>query len=493
MSRPPQWMTSLYVWPHMSSSARFSRQSERHLKRLQLPVLTSLEGFKAYDLRAIVPDQLDADIAYRIGLAFAHWGRLKRVVVGRDIRPTSSMLSSALISGLLDAGVEVSDIGECGSEQVYFATAAYHFDGGVMVTASHNPIRYNGMKFVGAGGAPIGLHSGLAEIKALVMQGEFSLVEHPSQVQTLTCTEAYIDHLLSLVDVSAIKPLRMWADTGHGGAGPVLELLFQRLPATLLGSTLTPDPKYPRGVPNPMLAEQRWQTARDIVKAQVDIGMSWDGDFDRCFFFDEQGQYIDPYYVVGLLSEAFLADHPGETIVHDVRLAWHSEQAIAAAGGHSFPSASGHAFMKQAMRDSGAIYGGETTGHHYFRDFFCCDSGILPCLLMLALLSQRGQPMSALVAASQQAFPCSGEINLPVRGDSRELLRLVECHFASSARHIDDLDGLSVAFDQWRFNLRASNTEPLLRVNVESRGDRALMEEKRDELLQLIARLESEC
>ncbi|HSG61253.1 MAG TPA: phosphomannomutase/phosphoglucomutase [Pseudomonadales bacterium] len=463
------------------------------MKQLQLPVLTRVDGFKAYDLRALVPDQLNADIAYRVGLAFAQWGGLKRVVVGRDIRPSSSMLFDALADGLLAAGVEVFDIGECGSEQVYFATARYHFDAGVMITASHNPIRYNGMKFVGAGGAPIGLASGLADIKALAMKGAFQVVANPSRVQQLDCMDAYIAHLLSLVDITTIKPLHVWADTGHGGAGPVLERLFEHLPATLHSATLTPDASYPRGVPNPMLAEQRQQTSRDMAAVGVDIGMSWDGDFDRCFFFDERGRFIDPYYVVGLLSEAYLAVHPGETIVHDVRLAWHSEQAIAAAGGVSYPSASGHAFMKQAMRDSGAIYGGETTGHHYFRDFFCCDSGILPCLLMLVLLSRRGQPLSALVEASQSAFPCSGEINLPVRGDSRELLQLVEQHFAGAARHIDALDGLSVVFDEWRFNLRASNTEPLLRLNIESRGDRFLVAEKRDELLQLIARLESEC
>ncbi len=463
------------------------------MKRLQLPILTSLEGFKAYDLRAIVPDQLDADIAYRIGLAFAHWGRLKRVAVGRDIRPTSQGLAKALMRGLAEAGVEVADIGECGSEQVYFATAQYGFDGGVMVTASHNPLRYNGMKFVAAGGAPIGLDNGLAEIRDIAAAGTFSVAETAADVFPMDCVDAYIDHLLSLVDVEFIQPLRLWADAGHGGAGPILQRLFERLPAQLLSSTLEPDPSYPRGVPNPMLAEQRLQTQRDVVAAGVDVGMSWDGDFDRCFFFDERGQYIDPYYIVGLLGQAFLDRHPGETIVHDIRLAWHSEQAIAAAGGVSYPSASGHAFMKRAMRKSGAIYGGETTGHHYFKDFFCCDSGMLPCLLMLVLLSQRHQPLSALVAASQRAFPCSGEINLPVQGDSRLLLELVEAHFASSARHIDHIDGLSVAFDAWRFNLRASNTEPLIRLNIESRGDEGLVREKSDELLQLIARLEGEC
>lgn len=463
------------------------------MKPLLLPAMPTPGGFKAYDVRATVPDQLNEDIAYRIGLAYANWAGLRRAVVGRDIRPTSLGLARALMRGLAEAGVEVADIGECGSEQVYFATAQYGFDGGVMVTASHNPLRYNGMKFVAAGGAPIGLDNGLAEIRDLVAAGVFEVAETVASVSPLDCVDAYIDHLLSLIDIQSMQSLSLWADAGHGGAGPILQRLFERLPAQLLGTTLNPDPTYPRGVPNPMLAEQRLQTQRDMVAVGADVGMSWDGDFDRCFFFDERGQYIDPYYIVGLLSQAYLDSHPGETIVHDIRLAWHSEQAIAAAGGVSFPSASGHAYMKRAMRDSGAIYGGETTGHHYFRDFFCCDSGILPCLLMLVLLSQSDQPLSERVAASRRAFPCSGEINLPVQGDSRTLLELVEAHFASSARHIDHIDGLSVAFDAWRFNLRASNTEPLIRLNVESRGDVGLVQEKSDELLQLIARLESEC
>lgn len=460
------------------------------MRSLTLPEISRPEGFKAYDLRALVPQQLNEDIAYRIGLAFANWGGCRRVVVGRDIRPSSLALVEALSRGLSEAGAEVYDLAECGSEQVYFATAHYGYDGGIMVTASHNPLRYNGMKFVAAGGAPIGLDSGLAEIRDRVARGCFQIVEQPAAIVGLDCIDAYIEHLLSLVDVSQMRPLRLWADPGHGGAGPILQRLFEHLPVDLMGSSLLPDPNYPRGVPNPMLAEQRLRTERDIADAKVDVGMSWDGDFDRCFFFDETGRYIDPYYIVGLLGEAFLNAHPGERIVHDTRLLWHTEKAIAACGGRSVPSASGHAFMKRAMRESGAIYGGETTGHHYFRDFFCCDSGILPCLLMLVLLSQRDVPLSALVERSQAAFPCSGEINLPVRMASAALLGAMEEHFASSARSIDYIDGLSVAFDGWRFNVRASNTEPLIRLNVESRGNRELVQEKSDELLQLIACIE---
>ena len=463
------------------------------MRRINLPEIGAIKGFKAYDVRATVPDQLNANIAYRVGLAFANWKKLKQVVVGRDIRPSSLELSEALIKGLSEAGASVFDIGECGSEQVYYATAVNGCDGGVMVTASHNPINYNGMKFVARGGAPIGLDSGLAEIRDLVAAGQFFVTDQAAEVQTLDCVEGFIDHLLSLVDVSRLKPLKLWADPGHGGAGPILERMFDRLPVTLLGSTLRPDASYPRGVPNPMLASQRLQTSREIAAAGVDIGMSWDGDFDRCFFFDEKGNYIDPYYVVGLLAKAYLIKHPGSTVVHDIRLAWHTQKAIEEVGGVSFPSASGHAFMKQAMRASGAIYGGETTGHHYFKDFFCCDSGILPCLLMLVLLSQQDLPLSALVAQSQQDYPCSGEINLAVQGSSEQLLRLMEEHFESSARHIDHIDGLSVAFDRWRFNVRASNTEPLIRLNVEARGDRDLVKEKSEELMQLLARMQSKC
>ncbi|MEY3018915.1 MAG: hypothetical protein RL336_2050 [Pseudomonadota bacterium] len=457
---------------------------------LILPEIKLPEGFKAYDVRALVPQQLNEDIAYRIGLAFANWGKYRRVVVGRDIRPSSLALVEALSRGLSEAGAEVYDLGECGSEQVYFATAHFGYDGGIMVTASHNPLRYNGMKFVAASGAPIGLDSGLAEIRDRVARGHFKVAERPAAIVGLDCVDAYIEHLLSLVDVRQMKPLRLWADAGHGGAGPILQRVFERLPVTLLGSSLAPDPSYPRGVPNPMLAEQRLRTEREISAAEVDVGMSWDGDFDRCFFFDETGRYIDPYYIVGLLSETFLTAHPAERIVHDTRLVWHTEEAIAAFGGCSVPSASGHAFMKRTMRQSGAIYGGETTGHHYFRDFFCCDSGILPCLLILVLLSQRDVPLSALVERRQAAFPCSGEINLPVRMDSAALLGAIEEHFASSARSIDYIDGLSVAFDEWRFNLRSSNTEPLIRLNVESRGNRGLVQEKSDELMQLIAHIE---
>ncbi len=453
---------------------------------IKLTKIKELEGFKAYDIRAVVPDQLDVVKAYRIALAFANWGNLRSAVVGHDIRQTSPELATAVINGLTDAGVEVFDLGLCGTEQVYFATAYFGCDGGIMVTASHNPIQYNGMKFVAKMGVPIGLDSGLAEIKALALAGECQLAAKTGQRRHVDCLSDYLNHLLSLVNIADIKPIRVLVDPGNGGAGHVLSALQRYLPIELIGINMPPDGSFPVGVPNPMLVEQQARTSLAVLENGADIGVSWDGDFDRCFFFDELGQYIDPYYVVGLLSEAFLSQTPGERIVHDIRLAWNSEEVIKAAGGVSCPSNSGHSYMKATMRKADAIYGGETTGHHYFRDFYYCDSGILPYLMMLKVLSGSDLTLSQRVAARKAAFPCSGEINLAISRSAQSVIAAIEKYYEDECQDVNYLDGLSMSFAEWRFNLRSSNTEPLLRLNIESRGDERLVALKRDELLALI-------
>jgi len=456
------------------------------MSRIKLTEIKHLEGFKAYDIRALVPQQLDVVKAYRIALAFANWGRLGKVVVGRDIRHSSAELAEAVINGLSDAGVEVFDIGLCGSEQVYFATAHFGYDGGVMITASHNPVDYNGMKFVGAMGVPIGLESGLAEIKAIAQAGVHDLADVSGARHSLNCFNDYIQHLLGMVEVEALRPLRVLVDPGNGGAGLVLSELAKHLPIELVGINMQPDGRFPVGVPNPMLKEQQLRTGQAVMAEKCDLGVSWDGDFDRCFFFDEHGSYIDPYYVVGLLSQVFLQHSHADRIVHDIRLAWNSVAMIDAAGGIACPSCSGHSYMKATMRECEAIYGGETTGHHYFRDFYYCDSGIVPFLLMLEVLSISGCSLSQMISSCKSAYPCSGEINLTIDRPAEEMLLYIEGVFAGQALAVNHLDGLSMEFEQWRFNLRASNTEPLLRLNVESRGSAELVAQKRDELLELL-------
>lgn len=441
--------------------------------------------FKAYDVRGRVPDQLDEDIAYRIGRAFATWRQARSIVVGHDIRLSSPTLCDAAVAGIRDAGSDVVHIGQCGTEEIYFATFHGGHDGGLVVTASHNPKDFNGMKFVREGARPVSGDAGLPEIRALAERGFGAPVAARGALRRATDKSAYIDHLLSYIDPGALRPLRVVVNAGNGGAGPVLDLLEARLPLEFVKLQHEPDGHFPNGVPNPLLEQNRRLTA-DAVRAQgADLGIAWDGDFDRCFFFDERGDFAEGYYVVGLLAEAFLRKHGGGAIVHDPRLIWNTREIVARHGGRAVQSRTGHAFIKQVMRDHDALYGGEMSAHHYFRDFAYCDSGMIPWLLVVELLSRRGQPLSALLAEAQRAYPVSGEINREV-ADPAAAIDAIARRYLAAGGEVDRTDGVGISFVDWRFNLRMSNTEPLVRLNVETRGDPDLLRVKVAELLALL-------
>jgi phosphomannomutase len=445
----------------------------------------SLSCFKAYDVRGRVPDQLNEDIARRIGCAFAQALSPGRVVVGHDIRLSSEAIKGALVAGLREQGVDVFDIGLCGTEEIYFATHHAQMGGGIAVTASHNPVDYNGMKFVGPGAKPISGDSGLAVIRELAERNVFTPASARGDLQPLDTADAYRRHLLGYVDSAALSPLKIVVNAGNGGAGRVIDLLEPQLPFEFVKLHHEPDGRFPHGVPNPLLPENRAVTADAVREHGADLGIAWDGDFDRCFFFDENGEFIEGYYLVGLLAQAFLQHTPGARIVHDPRLTWNTIDMVTAAGGVPVQSKTGHAFIKERMRAEDAVYGGEMSAHHYFRDFAYCDSGMIPWLLVTGLMASRNSPLSTLVAERMAAYPCSGEINRSIANPAG-VLALVEEHYAADALVIENVDGLSMSFDRWRFNLRMSNTEPVVRLNVESRGDAALMESRTAELLALI-------
>jgi len=441
-----------------------------------------LTCFKAYDIRGRLPDQLDEDVAWRIGRAFADELRPKTVVVGRDIRLSSEALAGALTRGLTEGGADVFDIGLCGTESVYFATEHLGADGGIMVTASHNPPDYNGMKLVREGSRPISGDSGLHEIQRRAEAGAFEDHGTTGRVRPTPITDAYVEHLLSYVDRDALHPLKLVVNAGNGGAGLIIDALEEHLPFTFVKVHHQPDGSFPHGVPNPLLPENRSATAEAVRLGHADLGIAWDGDFDRCFLFDERGEFIEGYYIVGLLADAFLAKHPGATIVHDPRLTWNTIDVVERAGGVPVCSKTGHAFIKERMRFEDAVYGGEMSAHHYFRDFAYCDSGMIPWLLVAELMSSREQPLSAILAERMAAYPVSGEINRRI-DDPAAALTMVEAAYRGQAVSIERIDGLSMEMPGWRFNLRCSNTEPLVRLNVESRGDAELMRAKTEEIL----------
>ena len=444
-----------------------------------------LDCFKAYDVRGRIPDQLNEDIAHRIGRAYAEVIEPGTVVVGHDIRLTSESVKRALIDGLRTQGVAVQDIGLCGTEEIYFATAHLGVGGGIVVTASHNPKDYNGMKFVREGARPISGDSGLADIRALAEHNHFEAAASRGGYIAVDTRPAYLQHLLSYVDVAALKPLKIVCTAGNGGAGTVIDALEPHLPFEFIKVHHEPDGEFPNGVPNPLLVENRAATADRVIAEGADLGIAWDGDFDRCFFFDSSGHFIEGYYIVGLLAEAFLSRLGPQKIVHDPRLTWNTQDIARAGGGEAVLSKTGHALIKERMREVDAVYGGEMSAHHYFRDFAYCDSGMIPWLLIAGLMSKTNQTLSELVAARESAFPCSGEINRQVT-DPAALLTAVEARYREQALSIEKLDGLGIEFADWRFNLRMSNTEPVVRLNVESRGDQALMMAKTGELLSLI-------
>jgi len=444
-----------------------------------------LTCFKAYDVRGRVPDQLNEDIARRIGSAYAQVIKPRRVVVGHDIRLTSEAIKGALVEGLREQGVDVHDIGLSGTEEIYFATSHAGMDGGIAVTASHNPRDYNGMKFVREESRPISGDTGLWDIRAAAEANEFTPAARPGSLHTLDTSGAYVEHLLSYVDVAKLKPLKIVVDAGNGGAGRVVDLLEPHLPFEFIKLHHEPDGNFPNGVPNPLIPENRMATINAVRDHGADMGIGWDGDFDRCFFFDENGDFIEGYYVVGLLAEAFLKLQGPARVVHDPRLVWNTIDIVESLGGEAVQSKTGHAFIKERMRLENAVYGGEMSAHHYFRDFAYCDSGMIPWLLVAGLVSAAGEGLSTLVSQRMAAYPCSGEINRTIE-DPAAVLARVEATYSDQAESVEHVDGLSMVLGQWRFNLRMSNTEPVVRLNVESRGDRELMEAKTAELLALI-------
>ncbi|WP_102225053.1 phosphohexomutase domain-containing protein [Acidimangrovimonas sediminis] len=452
--------------------------------------MTDLTCFKAYDIRGRLGVDLDEAIAERIGRAFAEVLGARRVVIGRDCRASSEALTEAAVKGLLAAGTEVLDLGLCGTEEMYFATTHFGADGGIEVTASHNPMDYNGMKMVREGSAPLGAESGLAAIKTAAEAADFGPAKQGTRRPAEGARAAYVERCLSFVDISALRPLKIVVNAGNGAAGPTFDAIAEALAAK--GAPLEfvrlhhePDGSFPNGIPNPLLPENQPVTAEAVRAAGADMGVAWDGDFDRCFFFDASGRFIDGEYIVGLLAAAFLEKSPGETVIHDPRIIWNTQAMVADAGGRAVQSRTGHAFIKQAMRDEGAIYGGEMSAHHYFRDFVYCDSGMIPWLLVAELMGRRGQPLAALVEERMAAYPSSGEINFRLEDPKAAIARVVAAYEGDAVAR-DDMDGVGLSFADWRFNLRSSNTEPVVRLNVESRGDRALVTAKVAEIRALL-------
>lgn len=448
--------------------------------------MTTLSCFKAYDIRGKVPEQLNGDIAYNIGRALVAELSGTCYVVGYDMRLESPAIATALIQGITDAGADVIDIGLCGTEEVYFATSHHQACGGVMVTASHNPKGYNGMKLVRQESRPISGDTGLLAIKARILEGRYGVVASlPGKVSLQTDKAAYLKHLLGYVDTAALKPMKILANPGNGAAGPVIAALQDALPFEWVVINAEPDGHFPHGVPNPLLPENRAVTREALLVHGCDLALAWDGDFDRCFFFDGNGRFIEGYYLVALLAQTLLKKNPGSKIIHDPRLTWNTIETVQRAGGDAVQCKTGHAFIKERMRAEDAIYGGEMSAHHYFREFFYCDSGMIPWLLICALLSEAGKTLAELVDAYIAQFPCSGEINYQVADVAKTVQRIRE-HFALAALLVDEADGVSLEFENWRMNVRGSNTEPLLRLNIETRADESLLQRKIIELEKLI-------
>ncbi len=465
------------------------------LQKTEENMKDKLTCFKAYDIRGELDVELDEDVAYRIGRAFARTLELKSAVVGGDARSTSEGLKMALAKGLQDEGCDVQDIGMVGTEEIYFATSHLNVDGGVEVTASHNPINYNGMKLVRERSKPVSGDTGLHDIQLMAEQQPW-LAETDSEKKPrgnynqVSILDAYVKHLLEYINVKNIKPLKLVVNSGNGAAGHVvdaIEEMFKTLsvPIELIKVHHQPDATFPNGIPNPLLPENRADTRNKVIETKADMGIAWDGDFDRCFLFDENGEFIEGYYIVGLLADAFLKKQPNAKIIYDPRLTWNTQEIVEQAGGVPVMSKTGHAFIKERMRKEDAIYGGEMSAHHYFKDFFYCDSGMIPWLLVAELLCVQGKPLSSMVAERIAKFPSSGEINSKLSDPEASIARVLS-EYEKDAIHIDRTDGIGVEFSDWRFNLRTSNTEPVVRLNVESRANVELMKAKTEDILKLL-------
>ncbi|HEX2140340.1 MAG TPA: phosphomannomutase [Woeseiaceae bacterium] len=445
----------------------------------------NIECFKAYDIRGQIPNQLNVDIAYRIGNAAVEFLSAETIVLGRDIRLTSTEFADAVSAGVREAGADVLDIGLGGTEMVYFATGELEADGGIMVTASHNPADYNGLKLVRRQARPISGDTGLKDIRVLAERDQRLQAASAGERREVDIGGRYIERLLSFIELPSLSRLKIVTNAGNGGAGLTLDRLEPHLPFEFVKVYHDADGHFPNGVPNPMLTENRKPTIDAIVESKADFGIAWDGDFDRCFFFDEKGRFIEGYYIVGLLAQSQLEAQGSGAIVYDPRLTWNTIEIAQQFGGRPVQSKSGHSFMKETMRTEDALYGGEMSAHHYFRDFFYADSGMIPWLLVAQLVSTRDASLSEMVDDRMEKFPASGEINRKV-ADSELAIRTIRDRYAPDSQSIDETDGVSLEFEQWRFNLRSSNTEPVIRLNVESRGDKELMQEKVWEILALL-------
>jgi phosphomannomutase len=445
----------------------------------------TIDCFKAYDIRGQIPNQLNEDVAYRIGNATVEFLGAKQIVLGRDMRLSSHELSMAVAKGITDAGAEVLDIGLGGTEMVYFATSYLKADGGIMVTASHNPADYNGLKIVREEARPVSADTGLVDIRGLAERDERSIVDKRGRHAPVNTFAPYIEHMLTYIDMDALKPLKIVVNPGNGGASIAMDGLMKHLPFEFIKVNYEPDGTFPNGIPNPLLPENRAATADAVLEHNADLGIAWDGDFDRCFFFDENGGFIEGYYIVGLLAESILKKNPGGNIVHDPRLTWNTLDIVADAGGKAVQSKSGHSFIKEKMREVDGVYGGEMSAHHYFRDFSYADSGMIPWLMVAELVSSTGKSLAELVGERQAAYPASGEINREV-ADAKQTLENLHIAYAGQALSVEDVDGYSFEFPNWRFNVRMSNTEPVIRLNVESRGDVKAMEARTKEVLKIL-------
>lgn len=446
--------------------------------------MEKLNCFKAYDIRGKVPSELNNDLAYKIGRAYANYLHAKKIVVGYDVRKSSSELCEALTDGLTDAGCNVVNIGLCGTEMIYFSTPFLDADGGIMITASHNPPEYNGMKFVKRDSVPVGYDSGLNIIEEMILKNELGAKStSKGSVSEIDVMDSFINNLSKFYDPKKIKPFKVVVNAGNGCAGLALDVLESRLPVKMIKIFNEPDSDFPNGVPNPLLVENRKPTTDAVLQNNADLGVAWDGDYDRCFFTDELGNFIEGYYIVGLLAKSILKKFPGEKIVHDPRLIWNTLDVVEHSKGIAVQSKSGHAFIKQKMREVNSIYGGEMSAHHYFRDNAYSDSGMIPFLLIMQLMSEEDKSLSDLVAEMIANYPCSGEINSTINDPAAKIKEIEKIYTGGK---VDKTDGLSVEYPEWRFNLRMSNTEPIIRLNVESKGDVLLMEEKTKELLSII-------
>ena len=448
-----------------------------------------ISSFKAYDIRGQLPHEINSEIAYRVGNATAEYLSAKKMILGRDIRASSKELSESMASGLMDAGVDVIDIGECGTENVYYATGELKSCGGIMVTASHNPSDYNGFKIVSENAKPISSETGLLDIRKLAESDKRLISESRGNLEQRDLNQSYVKKVMSFIDPDSLSKLKVVMNPGNGGAGVYAEYISKNMPIEIIKLNFDPDSSFPNGIPNPMIEENRSSTSQAVIDNKADVGVAWDGDFDRCFFFDEKGNFIEGYYLVGLLAKIFLNKNRNEKVIYDPRLTWNTIDVVERYGGDAIQCQSGHSFIKKSMRDNDAVYGGEMSAHHYFRDFYYCDSGMIPWLLILEMISKEKMPLSQMIQKYRDRYPVSGEINLKVN-NAKKIIDFIKGYYLDDALGVDETDGVGMEFKKWRFNLRASNTEPLIRLNVESYNNESLMNEKTRELVDRINSLD---